>query len=321
MDRNGADTPDQPAQCDMEIARGLLLAVATIAVAGFALADSRGAGISRMSGEIFTAPALLAIAGCQLRDAVFTPSHTRFFRALIPWVACGATATLVAALFGVGAYGDGRAGLARCAPALQLALLPAIYAAAARAMRGGKLLLPGVAVLAHIAGATFGFPSLSAFVFFLMGVGLAGRRTELSRLIARQPYLAAAAGPFAFALTLIACARVGPAGEGASVADIGPIALALGLSAGPAVLASASALTANAAGDAFRRLGRAAPAAATFWLPSQAALLRAADRGIAPSAASATLMAVASMLVIALAVDAIAEFRAGRRNSEIAAAR
>ena len=55
------------------------------------------------------------------------------------------------------------------------------------------------------------------------------------------------------------------------------------------------------------RAGRLAPAVALFWAPLFSVLIAAANRGLAPSAASAMLMAFASLLLIAALADIVVD--------------
>lgn len=304
MDRIDAGETDGAGWTEaVERARGLLLALAVVPVAGLAGAPgARGTILAQLLGATVAAPAFFFLSGILLREAVVDASPRPLLRALARIALCAALAALVAAALGLATAADWRAGLARIEPALRIVALPAAYVVVARLMRRTPALMIVLALAAHVYGVILADPAPAQFVYFAGGLLLAARRAQFERLVAEEAHLAAASLPFVVALALVACARA--AGHAGSVADVGPIALALGLAAGPAALASAAALADEDAGAVMARLGRAAPFVAIVWLPLFFGLLAAANRGAPPSPASLALFALASLLAVAFAVDA-----------------
>ena len=295
---------DIEADAAATIARGLLLALATPSIAALALDSGvRSAATLHIFAEIATIPGFLAVAGWLLARQVIRQRPARLLRSLAPMAACAAAAATFAAAAAPLAGHDWRAGIALAAPVWRLALLPAVYALVAASLRGAPGLLLALAATAHVAGVILGMPALAQFIFFVVGVMLAERREAFSRLVDEEPECALASGPFVAVLSAAVAIRFAQTGQPLSIAAVGPIALALGLAAAPTALASAGALRRRPSGEAFARLGRAAPALAVCWIPLFATLIAAANRGAAPSAASALLMAFASLLVIAVIAD------------------
>lgn len=288
------------------MARGLLLALATPSVAALVLdSGSRTAATLRMIADIFTLPAFFAIAGWMLARPIASAQIGRFLRAVAPAAACGALAALVAATAAPLAGLDWRSALSQSAPAWSVALLPAAFALLARAFGGPSVAFIALAIAAHVAGVILSQAPLVELIYFAGGLLLASRRDSLFRLVDEEPEFAIASGPFVAVLATAVAIRFGQTGQPASIAALGPVALALGLAAGPATLASIAALRAPGASEAFARLGRAAPAIATFWLPLFFTLIASANRGAAPSISGAFLMSIASLLAISVAADVL----------------
>ncbi|HMN73744.1 MAG TPA: hypothetical protein PKA55_17935 [Rhodoblastus sp.] len=299
------------------VARGLLLVLAAPSIAALVLDEtSHAAKALRMLADVATVPSFFAVAGWLACTPVAAPRLAAVVRAGLPVALCGLAGAFVAAALAPLAGLDAQSGLARAAPVWGLALLPAIYAFVARALRASPVALGAVAIAAHVLGVVLDKPALIHFIFYLVGMTLAARRDLLAKLVADEPEFAFAGGPFVAVLAAAVAIRFSQTGQAPSIAAIGPIALALGLAAGPAMLASAMALGASPAGEALARLGRVAPALAVLWIPLFSALLAAASRGLAPSAPSALLMAIASLLLIAVLADIVldAAERAGFRR-------
>lgn len=292
---------DTEADATAAIARGLLLALATPSIA--ALAFDSGAATLRIFAEIATIPGFLAVAGWLLATQVASLPPTRLLRSLAPMAGCAAAAAAFAAAAAPLSGHDWRAGMALAAPVWRLALLPVAYALVAASLRGAPGFLLALAMTAHVAGVILGMPALAQFIFFVAGVMLAERRHALFRLVDDEPEFALASGPFVAVLSAAVAIRFAQTGQPLSIAAVGPIALALGLAVAPAALANAGALRHRPFGEAVARLGRAAPALAICWIPLFATLIATANRGAAPSTASALLMALASLLVIAVVAD------------------
>lgn len=300
-------------------ARGLLLVLAAPSVAAMAL-DGSGRTIVaalRMLSDIFTIPAFFAVAGWLAAGVVAAPRLAGVLRAGLPAAACGLASAFLAFALGPLAGLDGRAALAQAEPIWSLALLPVGYALVARAFGPAQVALVATAIVAHVFGVILGKPSLIHAVFFAAGLLLAARRDALQGLVRDEPEFAVAAGPFLAVLAAAVAVRFSQTGQAPSLAALGPIALALGLAAGAGTLATALALAPTACGEPLARLGRVAPAVALFWAPLFSILIAAANRGLAPSPASAMLMAVASLLLIAVLADIVLDIseKAGFRRA------
>lgn len=287
------------------VARGLLLVLAAPSVSAMALDGSAPAFAAalRMLADVFTIPAFFAVAGWLAASAVAAPRLAVVLRACFPAAACGLAAAFLAFTLGPLAGLDGRAALAQADPIWSVALLPVGYTLVARAFGPARIALVAAAVAAHVFGVILGKPALIHSIFFVAGLLLATRREALQRLVRDEPEFAVAAGPFLAVLAAAVAVRFSQTGQAASLAAIGPIALALGLAAGAGTLASALALAPSSLGEPLARLGRVAPAVALFWAPLFSILIAAANRGLAPSPASAMLMAFASLLLIAVLAD------------------
>jgi len=285
------------------IARGLLLALAVPSVAAIAFAGEKNGGALHMLAEIATLPAFFAVAGWLIAGSMVATAHGRFVRAVASAAICGAASVLVAAAAAPLTGHDWRHGLMQAAPAWELPLLTAAYALAARALRRTPVACFIIAAGTHVAGVILDKPTLAYFIFFVAGLALAARREAFLRIVHEEKEFAAASGPLLATLAAAVTIRFAQTGQAPSIAAMGPIALALGLAAGPTTIATATALRMSPLGTAFAGLGRAAPALAILWLPLFAALIGFANRGLAPSAASALLMAAASLLFIAVLID------------------
>lgn len=285
-----------------QIARGFLLALALPSVAALQLDTGNAGGALRILSEIATLPALLAVAGWVMGPSIVATGRGAFLRAIAPAALCGVAGALVAAAAPLTGH-DWRYGLMQSAPAWTLPLLTAIYATAARTLRHFSFACFLLAAVAHVAGVISDTPALTYFIFFVAGLALVARRATLLRIADQEKEFAIGSGPLLAALAAVVAIRFAQTGQAISLAAVGPIALAIGLVSGPAALACASALRGSTVGAAFAGLGRAAPALAILWLPLFSMLIAAANRGAPPSAASALLMAVASLLLIALLVD------------------
>ncbi len=289
---------------DASIARGLLLPLAAPSVAALALESENGGGAAlRTLAEIATLPAFFAVAGWLMASFVVSTARRPFLRAIGAAAFCGAASALVSAATASLTGQDWRHGLTLAEPAWTLPLLTALYAIVARALRhpslGGFLL----AAAAHVVGVIFDKPALSYFIFFAAGLALVMRRATLLRIVGEEKEFSLASGPFLATLAAAVAIRFAQTGQAPSIAAVGPIALAVGLAAGPATFACAIALRQSPVGKAFAGLGRAAPALAILWAPLFSTLIAAANRGVGPSVPSALLMSAASLLFIAVLAD------------------
>ncbi|MEI2736890.1 MAG: hypothetical protein V9G24_20355 [Rhodoblastus sp.] len=287
------------------IARGFLLALALPSVAVLLLDTQKAGGALKILAEIATLPAFIAVAGWVMGPSIVATARSSFLRAIAPAALCGVTGALVAGAAALPTGHDWRYGLMQAAPAWTLPLLTATYAATARALRHSPFARFLLAAVAHVAGVVSDTPMLTYFIYFAAGLALVSRRTTLLRIADEEQEFAIGSGPLLATLAAAAAFRFAQTGHAASLAAVGPIALAIGLVAGPAALACASALRGSTVGAAFAGLGRAAPALAIFWLPLFSLLIAAANRGAPPSVASALLMATASLLFIVVLVDVL----------------
>ncbi len=304
MEQFGASSPADRSHHAALVARGLLLALAAPSVAALSLdGGGRIAPALRMIGEIIALPAFFAVSGWLLSAPIASDEHGKVSRPAFGMALCGAAAAAMAAATGPLAGLDWRVALATAAPGWELALLAAVYGLAAHALRGAPAACLLLAVAAHLVGVILGAASLVHFVFYVAGALLAAHRDAFFRLVDEEPEFAGAAGPFVAVLATAVVIRFAQTGQSPSILAIGPLALAFGLAAGPAVLASASAISASSLGAILARLGRAAPALAIFWIPLFLVLIAIANRGLAPSAASALLMAASSLLIVATLAD------------------
>lgn len=299
------------------MARGLLLVLAAPSVAALAFGGV-GQAVQALSllAEVATIPAFFAVSGWLASATIATPRFATFVRTLAPAACCGLAGVFAAAALAPLAGLEAQQAVARAAPVWSLALGPMVYAIVARALYRSPAGLGAVALAAHVFGVVLAKPILIYFVFYLVGMALAARRDRVANLVDDEPEFAFASGPFVAVLAAAVAIRFSQTGQAPSVAAIGPIALALGLAAGPTMLASAAALASSSVGEACARLGRAAPALAVFWVPIFSALLVAANRGPAPSAAGALLMAAASLLLIAVLADMFFDMAENRFQRE-----
>ncbi len=299
------------------VARGLLIVLAAPSIAALAFGGA-GQAVQAVSllAEVATIPAFLTVSGWLASATIATPRFATFVRALAPAACCGLAGVFAAAALAAFAGLEAQQAVARAAPVWSLALAPAVYAIVARALYRSPAGLAASALAAHVFGVVLAKPILIYFVFYLAGMALAARRDSLARLVDDEPEFALASGPFVAVLAVAVAIRFSQTGQAPSVAAIGPIALALGLAAGPTMLASATALGSSSVGEACARLGRAAPALAVFWVPIFSTLLVAANRGLPPSAAGALLMAVASLLLIAVLTDLFFDMAESRFRRE-----
>lgn len=287
----------------VSIARGLLLALAIPSIATVVFPGGSGGGALRMLADLATLPAFFAVAGWLMAGSIVATANGPFMRAVTSAALCGGASALVAAATALPTGHDWRYGLAQAAPALALPLLTAAYALAARALRRTPVACFVIAAAAHVVGVILDKPTLVNFIFFAAGLALAARREAFLRIVKEEKEFAVASGPLAATVAAAVAIRFAQTGQAPSIAALGPIAIALGLAAGPATIATATALRMSPLGAAFAALGRAAPALAILWLPLFVALIGFANRGSTPSAASALLMATASLLFIAVVVD------------------
>ena len=296
---------DQNALVAPAIVRGLLLLLlAPPCVAALALAPASPAGTAlRLLAEIALIPGFLAIAGWLAAPWIVAGARTRLPHRLAPAGLCGLCAVLAVALPGLLSGQDWRHAISLAQPALLIIVPPLLYAPVARARRGSQGACLALAAAAHVVGVIFAHPALVNFVFFVAGMMLYERRALFETIASDEPELAIASAPFVAVLAIAVSIRFAQTGQAASLAALGPIALALGLATGPALLASAAALRETRAGDGLARLGRTAPAIAVLWIPLFSLLIAAANRGMAPSLASALLMAISSLLIVALLAD------------------
>ncbi|MFO1116982.1 MAG: hypothetical protein U1E28_14975 [Beijerinckiaceae bacterium] len=284
------------------VCAGLLLCLAILPVA--ALSPRWELAKFAVFGEIAVVPAFVFLCGFVLDGALG-------WRRLARLVALGCGAAGFAALAALSTRRGWQAGLADCAPALRLILLPALYALTLRML--GKApagLLVFLALLAHVAGAIVGGRAAFALApapFFVFGALAARNSARLLGLFAREREYVAAAGPVALALALIVATQA----RGAStLAGVGPIALLVGFVAGPAALAAAWTLAATRAAPYAAAIGRAAPALAVGWLPLFFFVVAVARRGGVASPASLVLFSSAAFLVVLIAADAFGEAEA-----------
>ncbi len=297
LDRNALVAP--------AIVRGLLLLLAPPCVAALALTPASPAGTAlRLLAEIAVTPGFLAIAGWLAAPWIAAGAWARLPHRLAPAGLCGLCAVLAVALPGLLSGQDWRHAIGLAQPALLIIVLPLLYAPVARALRGSWGACLALAAAAHVVGVIFVQPALANFVFFVAGMMLYERRALVETIASDEPELAIASAPFVAVLAIAVSIRFAQTGQVASLAALGPIALALGLATGPALLAGAIALRETRAGDGLARLGRTAPAIAVLWIPLFSLLIAAANRGMAPSLASALLMAISSLLIVALLADA-----------------
>ena len=288
-------------------ARGLLLALAAPSIAAVAAggAPQGFAGALRSLADLATIPAFFAVAGWLSAGALSAPRFISALRPILPGALCGVAGALAAVLLAPLAGLEPQAALALSAPVWSLALLPALYALVARPLAASPMLLCALGVIAHVFGVILGKPALIHFIFFLVGLAVASRAAPFAALVRDEPDFALGAGPFLSVLAAAVAIRFGQTGQAPSLAAIGPIGLALGAAAGPSFIASALALGRTRFAEPVMRLGRVAPALAVFWLPLCAILLALANRGLAPSFASALLMAISSLLLIAVLADLV----------------
>lgn len=285
-------------------ARGLLIMLAAPSVAALAIEPGApGAAALRLLAEIATIPGFYAVAGWLLATPIATARPVGLLGIIAPMAGCAAVAAACAALTAPLSGLDWRAGVVQATPIWNLALLPAVYAVVARFAPASLAALFALALAAHVAGVILGKPALAHFVFFVVGLAIASRREELFQLARDEPEFSIASGPFVVVLSAAIAIRFAATGQPASVAAVGPISLIMGLAIGPTALASAAALCRRPIGEALARLGRAGPALVVFWIPLFATMMRAANRGASASTASALLMALASLLIIAVMAD------------------
>ncbi|MCC2103269.1 MAG: hypothetical protein KDJ20_04100 [Hyphomicrobiales bacterium] len=285
-------------------ARGLLIVLAAPSVAALAL--DPGAPVAaalRVLAEIATIPAFYAVAGWLMAASIAAARPFGLLRILAPMAGCAAIAAACAAVTAPLAGLDWRAGVMQAAPIWSLALWPAVYALIVRIAPASPGAMFALALAAHVAGVILDKPILAHFIFFVAGLALALRREELFRLAREEPEFSIASGPFVVVLSTAIAIRFAATGQPASIAAVGPISLIMGLAIGPTALASAAALCKGPAGEALLRLGRAGPAFVMFWVPLFVTMIRAANRGASTSTASALLMALASLLIIAVIAD------------------
>ena len=325
MSRNGeaAPTPRRrepfASTETIDVARGLLLALALLPVAALAApASAPGAGalsIIGLLGDVLIAPAFVFLAGLEAGRAGEAGDAGRFSNALALALATGLVGALAGILIGAGA----RAGVDHVAPALRLVLAPLLYAVATQPLRRASAATAlAVAVFVHVVGVLPGGPTaamLGPFPFFVAGVLMAARGARLADTIAAEPEFAAASGPLLIAVAVISVA-LAPPGV-ATIATLGPPALPLGLAAGPALIAGARALAMTRAAPLCARLGRAAGLLALFWLPLFYALPALAQRGVAASPASLVLFSAASLLAIVSVADISLDMRIRRRGAAL----
>lgn len=299
------------------VARGLLLALASLPVAALAApASASGAGalpFLGLLGDVLIAPAFIFLAGLDAGRACEADDPNRFSNALALALATGLIGAVAGILIGVGA----RAGVDHVAPALRLVLAPLLYAVAAQPLRRASTTTAlGIAVFVHIVGVLPGGPTadiLGPFPFFVAGALTAARGAGLADSIAAEPEFAAASGPLLIAVAVIFVA-LAPPGV-ATIATLGPMALPLGLAAGPALIAGARALATTRTAPPCARLGRAAVPLALFWLPLFYALPALAQREGVVSPASLFLFSIASLLAIVAVADISLDMRIQRRGA------
>ncbi|HPG03745.1 MAG TPA: hypothetical protein PLB34_11760, partial [Rhodoblastus sp.] len=285
-------------------ARGLLIVLAAPSVAALAFEPGApSAAALRVLAEIATIPAFYAVAGWLMAAPIASARPLDFVRVVAPMAVCATIAALCAGLTAPLAGLDWQAGVLQATPIWSLALLPAVYALVVRIAPASLGALFALALAGHVAGVILGKPALAHFIFFVAGIALASRREELFRLAREEPEFSIASGPFVVVLATAIAIRFAATGQPATVAAVGPISLVMGLAIGPTALASAAALCKGPAGEALVRLGRASPAFVMFWVPLFATMIRAANRGASTSTASALLMAIASLLIIAVIAD------------------
>lgn len=287
--------------CDAtaRVCAGLLLCLAILPVA--ALSPRWELSKFAIFGKIALVPAFMFLAGLLL-DGAFG------WRRLARILAIAICAAALAALAALATRRDWQAGLADGAPALRLILLPGLYALVLRLL--GKAppgLLVFLSLLAHVAGVIVG--GKAAFVlapapFFVAGALVARNGGRFFNLLAREKEYAAAAGPVALALALLAATQARGA---SSLAGVGPIALLVGFVAGPAALAAARTLVSTRAAAWLTAIGRAAPALAVGWLPLFFFVTAVARRGGLASPASLVLFSAAAFLFALIAADAFGE--------------
>ncbi|MCB1534089.1 MAG: hypothetical protein KDJ44_05010 [Rhodoblastus sp.] len=291
-------------------ARGLLIVLAAPSVAALALDPGAPAAAPlRVLAEIVTIPGFYAVAGWLLAAPIASARLVDLVRIIAPMAACAAIAAVCAGLTAPLTGLDWRTAVLQAAPIWSLALLPAAYALVARIAPASPGLLFALALAGHVAGVILGKPALAHFIFFVAGLALASRREELFRLVREEAEFSIASGPFVVVLSAAIAIRFAATGQPASIAAVGPISLVMGLAIGPTALASAAALCKGPAGEALVRLGRASPAFVMFWVPLFATMMAAANRGASTSTASALLMALASLLIIAVIADIAVDTR------------
>lgn len=285
-------------------ARGLLIMLAAPSVAALAIEPGApGAAALRLLAEIATIPAIYTVAGWLVASPIATARPVGLLGLIAPMAGCAAVAAACAALTAPLSGLDWRAGVGQATPIWNFALLPAVYALVARFAPTSLAALFALALAAHVAGVILDKPALAHFIFFVAGLALASRREDLFRLVREEPEFSIAGGPFVVVLSAAIAIRFAATGQPASVAAVGPISLIMGLAIGPTALASSAALCSRPIGEALVRLGRAGPALVVFWIPLFATMMRAANRGASASTASALLMALASLLIIAVMAD------------------
>ena len=306
------------ARATARVARGILLALSIACVAALALdPQSQGGAALRMLAEIAAIPALLAISGWLMAAPVAERQWRVLLQAVSPAALCGAVAGLTLCIDSPVLGQDWRQALALAKPSLMIVVLPVVYAPLARLLRGSLSMRLCLALAGHIAGVIFASPALTYFIFFVVGCEIAGFEDKLEALACEERELAASSAPFVAVLAAVVSIRFAQTGQAASIAALGPIALAMGAALPLAALASALALRGTPVGDAFGRLGRAAPAIAIFWIPLFLLLMRAANRGLAPTLFGALLMAVSSLLIVAVVADAILDAAERRRSGRL----
>jgi hypothetical protein len=301
MVRDGIGARRTTGGAPVDIALGLALLAAVAAVAALhapaPVPGFRGLASFAVLGDLLVAPAFLFIAGFVARSAGSDGWRPR--RLLAALAAAALLAVSTGDLLGAG----WRAGLAQAAPALWLLALPLPYQFAVRRLeKPARAFL--VAVLLHGFGVLLGGTSghmFAPFIFFVAGWFFVSWRARFERLVDAEPELAAASGPIIVLVAIICIARTRAATPG--IADLGTVALAMGVGAGLAALAAARVLERRPAGEIVARLGRATPFVAVAWLPLLGVLLAVADRGQPPGVASVVLFAVAALALIVFVVD------------------
>ncbi len=310
---------DGAGRATARVARGMLLALSIPCVAALALdPQSPGGAALRMLAEIGAIPALLAISGWVMAVPIAERPWRSLLRTLWPTALCGGVAALTLCIVSPALGEDWRQALALAKPGLMIVALSVAYAPLACLLRGSLSMRLVLALAGHIAGVIFASPVLTYFIFFVVGYEIAGVEDRLEALASKERELAAASAPFVAVLAAVVSIRFAQTGQAASIAAIGPIALAMGNALPLAVLAGALALRGTPVGDAFGRLGRAAPAIAIFWIPLFLLLMTAANRGLAPTLFGALLMAFSSLLIVAVAADAILDAAERRRTDRLA---